>query len=154
MNTHRLEQLRSELLDNGIDGCLKLLNQSVEHRYTAVYRLRDATLTNVGLYDKVGEVKPEYLAEVPLETSFCQFVLRDGLFLTGDSSLDTRLEGHPYKGVMMAYHGVPVKSAQGDLYGTLCHFDLVQRPLSDEEFELLQEASILLAPFVAREQTG
>jgi len=150
MTSERLQLLRSTLLDAGIDGCLKLLNQPVEHRYTAVYRLRDATLTNVGLHDKQGEVKPEYLAQVPLENSFCQFVLRDGVFMTDDSSLEQRLEGHPYKGVMMAYHGVPVRDQQGALYGTLCHFDLVQRKLSDQDFELLQQAATLLAPFLAQ----
>ncbi len=153
MTTDRMEELRSALLENGIDGCLEFLNRPVEHRYTAVYRLRDATLTNVGLFDKAGEVKPEYLETVQLETSFCQFVLRDGVFRTNDSSLDMRLDGHPYQGVMMAYHGVPVKNAQGDLYGTLCHFDLVQRPMPDAEFEFLQQAATLLAPFLARENT-
>lgn len=151
MTTDRLEQLRSALLETGIDGCLKCLNQPIEHRYTAVYRLHDDTLTNVGLYDKAGEVKPEYLASVPLETSFCQFVLRDGVFATNDSGLDERLDGHPYKGVMMAYHGVPVRDQQGALYGTLCHFDLVQRKLSDADFELLQQAATLIAPFLARQ---
>lgn len=149
MSNDRLEQLRSALRESGIEGALALLNQPIEHRYTALYRLRDSTLTNVGLFDKAGEVKPEYLATVPLEISFCQFVLRDGRFLTADSSQDGRLDGHPYKGVMMAYHGVPVQDGQGGLYGTLCHFDLVQRKLSDEDFELLQQAAMELAPFLA-----
>jgi GAF domain-containing protein len=151
MANDRLNQLRSALNGAGIEGGLRFLNQPIEHRYTALYRLRDSTLKNVGLYDKAGEVKPEYLAEVPLEVSFCQFVLRDGRFLTTDSSLDDRLHGHPYQGVMMAYHGVPVRDEQGHLYGTLCHFDLVQRELSDEHFELLQQAASMLVPFLAPE---
>jgi GAF domain-containing protein len=154
MANDRLEQLRSALNEAGIEGGLRFLNQPVEHRYTALYRLHDSTLRNVGLYDKVGEVKPEYLAEVPLEVSFCQFVLRDGRFLTNDSSLDDRLHGHPYQGVMMAYHGVPVRDQQGGLYGTLCHFDLVQRTLSDEDFEMLQQAATLLLPFLVQEGPG
>lgn len=150
MNNDRLDNLRAALLDAGIDGGLKFLNQPIEHRYTALYRLRDSTLTNIGLFDKAGEVTPEYLAEVPLEVSFCQFVLRDGPFLTADSSLDDRLNGHPYKGVMMAYHGVPVQDEHGKLYGTLCHFDAVRRELPDKEFELLQQAAALFGPFLKR----
>jgi hypothetical protein len=43
------------------------------------------------LYDKAGEVRPDFLAEVPFETSFCQFVIRDGYFTTSDSAVDLRL---------------------------------------------------------------
>lgn len=150
MNSPRFEQLRAALAQAGIDGGLEYLNGTTEHRYTAVYRLRDALLTNVGLYDKAGEIRPEYLAEVPFESSFCQFVLRDGEFRTADSSTDDRLNGHPYKGVMMAYSGVPLRDDQGAFFGTLCHFDLVQRPLSTENFELLQQAAVLMSPFLSK----
>jgi GAF domain-containing protein len=148
MITPRFEQLRLALAQDGLDGGLKFLNATTEHRYTAVYRLRHSLLKNVGLYDKAGEIRPEFLAEVPLESSFCQFVLRDGQFLTSDSSTDDRLDGHPYKGVMMAYTGVPLRDDQGEFFGTLCHFDLVQRPLSPENFELLQQGAKLISPLL------
>ena len=47
----------------------------------------------MALYDKMGEITPEFLAEVPCEKSFCQFVIRDGLFRTADSAMDSRLDG-------------------------------------------------------------
>lgn len=148
MQTDPLAQLRAALTEAGIDGGLKFLNQRIDHRYTAVYRLQDARLTNLGLYDKVGEMKPEYLAEVPLDVSFCQFVLRDGNFLTSNSGADGRLDGHPYQGVMVAYHGVPVSDGQGRLVGTLCHFDLVERELSQDNYLLLQQAAGVLKDFM------
>jgi GAF domain-containing protein len=151
VNTDTLEQLRSALREAGIDGGLKFLNQRIDHRYTAVYRLQDARLTNLGLYDKAGEMKPEYLAEVPLDVSFCQFVLRDGSFATGNSAEDGRLDGHPYQGVMMAYHGVPVSDARGRLVGTLCHFDLVERGLSDDDFLLMQQAAGAMREFIGKD---
>ena len=149
MNTQKLDQLRAILRESGIDEGLKFLNELTDHRYTAVYRLHDSVLKNRALYDKAGEVKPEYLAEVPLDVSFCQFVLRDGKFLTSDSARDERLDGHPYKGVMMAYHGVPVSDQRGQLVGTLCHFDLVERNLSDDNYQLLQQAGVVLRDFLA-----
>ncbi|WP_137920905.1 guanylate cyclase [Hydrogenophaga sp. 2FB] len=145
-----LEQLHAALEEDGLDGALKLLNQSTEHRYTAVYLLRDSLLKNVALYDKAGEVKPEYLAEVPLGVSFCQFVLREGQFLTSNSGTDDRLNGHPYQGVMVSYSGVPVTDTQGKLCGTLCHFDVVQRTLSDQNYELLQQAAKVFSNFLAQ----
>ncbi len=146
--TDPLDQLRAALSEAGIAGGLKFLNERIEHRYTAVYRLHDARLKNIGLYDKAGEVRPEYLAEVPLDVSFCQFVLRDGSFLTRNSGQDGRLDGHPYQGVMVAYHGVPVSDERGQLVGTLCHFDLVERNLSDENYLLLQQAAGVLREFL------
>ena len=146
----QLEKFQSELKRNGLASALGLLNQPVNHRYTGVYQLRDGNLCNVELYDKEGEVKPEFLMEVPLHDSFCQFVLRDGVFRTSDTGKDDRLDGHKYQGVLLSYHGVPVLDNQGELFGTLCHFDALQRDLSDEDFELLQHAARLIAPYVAR----
>lgn len=133
----------------GIAAVLVELNRRVSHRYTAVYRLEDGQmLRNVELIDKEDELRPEFLAKVPLETSFCQFVLRQGRFLTDDSSLDDRLNGHPYKGVMMAYHGVPVVDGGGSLIGTLCHFDVQRRPLTDEEFAHIEAVAKVIHPYL------
>lgn len=151
MTQDRLKQLQFALQQTGIDAALKVLNDGIAHRYTALYRLHESTLKNVGLYDKAGEVRAEYLLEVPLETSFCQFVLRDGVFVTDDSSQDRRLDGHVYQGKMMAYHGVPVHDRHGVLFGTLCHFDVVQRELAEENFALLRQAALAFAAFLEQE---
>ncbi|QNK68079.1 hypothetical protein [Variovorax sp. PAMC26660] len=132
----------------GVAAALAQLNRGVPHRYTAVYRLEGEMLKNIALFDKAGEDRPEFLAEVPLGTSFCQFVLRDGSFLTSDSAKDDRLNGHPYKGVMVAYHGVPVLNETGTLFGSLCHFDVQAQPLSDVEFERLKFVAGVIRPYL------
>ncbi|MDL9997443.1 GAF domain-containing protein [Variovorax sp. J22P240] len=132
----------------GPEAALAFLNAAVPHRYSAVYRLHGSTLQNVYLHDKQGELRPEFLAIVPFETSFCQFVLRDGAFLTDDSGADSRLDGHPYQGVMVSYHGVPLVGATGELIGTLCHFDVQSHSLPDGEYALLQSAALVLPPFL------
>lgn len=128
----------------GVEAALAVLNTRVAHRYTAIYQLDGNVLRNLFLYDKAGETLPQHLAAVDMGMSFCQFVLRDGAFLTDNSAFDSRLDGHPYKGVMVAYHGVPMTSAEGDLVGTLCHFDVEPRGLTSGEFECLQTAAQLL----------
>lgn len=132
----------------GVAEALQVLNMRVAHRYTAIYQIDGNVLRNLFLHDKAGEMRPQYLAEVDMGMSFCQFVLRDGAFLTDDSAQDDRLDGHPYKGVMMAYHGVPMTGAEGKLLGTLCHFDVEARGLASEEFECLQRAAQLLPAHV------
>jgi hypothetical protein len=121
----------------GVEAALAFLNAKVAHRYTAAYRVDGGMLRNVALHDKEGEVRPEFLAVVPFESSFCQFVLRDGSFRTDNSGTDARLDGHPYQGVMVCYHGVPLVDDAGELLGTLCHFDVVEHGLPEADFELL-----------------
>jgi len=146
--TRDIEAFKATLASEGADAALAFLNDGVPHRYTALYRPDGRTLKNVLLRDKADEIKPAYLAEVPFETSFCQFVIRDGHFQTSDSGNDRRLDGHPYQGVMVSYHGVPIL-AGGEIWGTLCHFDVVNRFLSDEEFDLLRGAGAVTPGFVA-----
>ena len=144
----RLKRLLDALTSNGLHGGLQHLNHPVDHRYTGVYRLKDSVFRNIALYDKEGEMLPEFLAEVPLEDSFCQFVIRDGLFKTEHSGNDHRLDGHKYQGVLLTYHGVPVLDNRGELYGTLCHFDALHTTIPDEEFEFLQSAARLIPRFL------
>jgi hypothetical protein len=129
---------------------LSYLNARVPHRYTAVYNLTQGILRNTHLYDKHGEVTPAFLQEVPLQESFCQFVVKDGLFCTSDSSRDERLDGHKYQGVMGSYHGLPLLDNFGELYGTLCHFDTASLALPDEEFEFFQRAARILPKYLKK----
>ena len=133
----------------GLGAALAELNRRVAHRYTALYRLDGEYLQNIELYDKASEQRPDFLAKVPLSHSFCQYVLRDGSFLTSDSGADDRLDGHPYKGVMVSYHGVPVVNEEGGLVGSLCHFDIEAQPLADDEFRRLQAVGRRIARYVA-----
>jgi GAF domain-containing protein len=143
-----MQDFASRCQDYGIAAGLAALNARVPHRYTALYQLDEGTLRNIELFDKLGEMRPGYLAEVPIDDSFCQFVLRDGEFRTFDSGQDDRLNGHPYKGAMAAYHGVPVLAGSGELFGSLCHFDIEVRALSDEEFSILEAAAKIISPYL------
>ena len=145
-----IESFRAEVELGGLSRGLQMLNQTTEHRYTGIYRLEAGVLKNIDLFDKEGEVKPEFLLEVPLEDSFCQFVLRDGLFRTSDTGKEPKLDGHKYQGVLLSYTGVPILGIDGQLYGTLCHFDAATRNVSDEGFELLREAALVVSEYLPR----
>jgi hypothetical protein len=129
---------------------LGFLNARVPHRYSAVYQLSAGVLRNLYLFDKLGEVTPQFLEAVPLQESFCQFVLRDGAFATADTAADRRLDGHKYQGVMGSYHGLPVLDNFGQLSATLCHFDSDLLPLADLEFLILRQAAKLLPRYLGR----
>jgi len=148
---HDMTALREAARTGGVRSSLAILNARVLHRYTAIYQLREDTLYCAYLYDKTQAVNADFLQAVPLGDSFCQFVFRDGLFLVDDSASDKRLDGHPYQGVVMAYHALPLLDNRGELYGTLCHLDLERRELPAGELEYLQKAARLIAGCVVSE---
>lgn len=143
-------QLAESLDNGGLEAGLRFLNQRVDHRFTAIYRLQDMVLHNVELVDKVvdDDFDRSGLQSVPLGDSFCQFVLRDGFFRTSRTTGMEALNGHPYQGVMESYVGLPLMSSPDTMFGTLCHFDFGERPLSDEEFTFLQRVARLLPRYL------
>lgn len=145
-----IELFANTLKTRGAPAALGYLNSGVPHRFSAVYRLFDDGFQNVLLADKQGETTPDFLNVIPFEVSFCQFVLGDGFFCTDDSATDRRLDGHPYQGVMASYCGVPIVGDAGELIGTVCHFDLAQHSLIEEEFGLLEGAGQALPGYVRK----
>ncbi|RYF36045.1 MAG: GAF domain-containing protein [Comamonadaceae bacterium] len=144
-----LADVERALAAQGLRGALGVLNRRVPHRFTAVYRLAGASLVNVATVDKHLHLDALDLKVVPLKDSFCQFVLRDGLFLTHDSGTDSRLAGHPYSGAVACYVGVPIRNREGALAGTLCHFDIEDHDVHDDEYLLLDHAARLLPVFLS-----
>ena len=145
-----LAALRDRLDRQGLAAGMEFLNQRVPHRFTGVYRLNARILSSVALFDKLGDALPHPLKKLPLDDSFCQFVLTDGSFVTGDSGRDPRLKGHRYQGVLNSYVGLPLTGPGDDLQGTLCHFDFAQRTLPEAELGFLRQAALLLARYLPR----
>ena len=136
----QLAQFRSAFEVGGLYGALRFLNSRTSYRYTAIYRLEGQMMRNIHLYDRRGE-NPTNLSEVPLGDSFCQFVLADNGFNTGNSGADERLVGHAYRGIMNSYFGLPLSRKPGTIYGTLCHFDFEPMAISEDEIPLLEAVS-------------
>jgi hypothetical protein len=136
-----VQWFRTFLETQGPPMALSWLNSGVPHRFSAVYRLHDRRFEVLYLYDKQAEVVPAFLSVVPFELSFCQFAFRDGSFTTDDSFADRRLNGLPYQGIVISYHGASIVDSAGEVIGTLCHFDTIRQLLPDTEFALLQGAA-------------
>ncbi len=143
-----LSEVEKALAAQGLLGALTVLNRRVPHRFTAVYRLVGSALHNVATADKHKHLDPLDLAVVPLKDSFCQFVLRDSVFLSDRTGADVRLQGHPYSGIVNCYVGVGVRDRAGRLAGTLCHFDVESHDVDDDEYLLLDRAARLMPAFL------
>ncbi|MBC7602714.1 MAG: GAF domain-containing protein [Ramlibacter sp.] len=145
-----IHTIRDALRSGGLPAALQVLNDRVPHRFTAVYQLDGDFMRNVAIVDKSGEVVRDDLLSVPFTSSFCQFVLRDGFFkLMGDHD-DARLEGHPYKGILQSYVGVPLSRDGTDLIGTFCHFDFPPLRVPDDEFVFMQQVAREMPPYISR----
>ena len=142
--THQLHHLEEILKLQGLNAALKFLNERVAHRFTAIYRLDKDDLQMVELIDKHNEPATAPKPRVPFSQSFCEVAVRDGLLATSNSALDHRLDARPNQGVLASYTGLPLMQPAGQLYGTLCHYDYDQQPISDDEFAFLQQAAGLL----------
>lgn len=138
----------SQSLRQGVLSGLAYLNARVPHRFTTINRFQSDWIHCLYLFDKRGAVTPEHVRPVAMGSSFCQFVARDGFFMSCDTAEDSRLDGHPNQGVYRAYVGVPVLDNSGQLWGTLCHLDLRESSIGDEEFDFLQRASRELSKYL------
>ncbi|MDO9404802.1 MAG: hypothetical protein Q7T87_12290 [Polaromonas sp.] len=148
MNNTSLRSFESVLEREGLVKGLQFLNKRVLHRFTALYRMEGDVMRSVCSLDKEGGTGPADLDVVPVIDSFCQFVIREGGFVTASSARDQRLYGKKYVGVVASYVGLPLNDRNGELWGTFCHLDLVARPINEMEFEFLQRATSLLTPYL------
>lgn len=143
-----LSDPRRTLESEGLRAGLEFLNRRVPHRYTVLYKLDGKAFHGLVVIDKLREPAPVLFNEVPFEDSFCQYTIGEGEFRTAASLNDARLDGHIHRGNVQSYTGLPLTDSKGDLFGTFCHLDLVPQALSDDEFEFLQRAVILLGGFL------
>lgn len=136
------------LREAGLRRALAYLLELTDYRYIAIFRFRDELITAIAFYDR-EDPAAEAADIVPVSATYCCFV-RDskGAFTTADSLLDARVAGHVKRETVKAYHGIPILTPEGEILGTLCHFDDVPRDPEQIDLELiLQVASAL-------EQTG
>lgn len=142
-----LSNFQQVLQRHGLRAGLVFLNERVPHRYTSVYQLSQQRLRRLGFVDKLGGQGLE-LADLPFKDSFCEIAVREGHFMTTDSSSDSRLVGHPYPSAISSYVGLPLVSPSDGLFGTFCHYDERGHPVNDTEFVFLQQSVRILAVFV------
>lgn len=141
-----------EILETeGVRAALRFLNSRAPHRFTGVYRPEPPVLRSVLLFDREN---PGLLAgtDAPLRETYCSVVAGTGApFATADSDEDERVSGHPAGDTVRAYSGVPLRDASGATLGTLCHFDVVPRPIPEDELALMQELAPKILEALRRE---
>ena len=128
----------------GLRAALACLLGLTDYRFIAIFRLKSGK-ANAAVY--VDRDNPEVLGvdEVPASATYCCYV-RDarGVFSTADAMSDPRLTGHAAREVVKSYCGVPVMTAEGEIRGTLYHYDLVPRDPDQVDLMLILQVASLL----------
>lgn len=140
------DRLRYLLQSLQINEALRELNATASYRFTAVYRFTASGAPNLAIFDRESDA-PESLLVVPEGASYCSIV-RDSrnAFLITRSLEDGRIVKHPAREDVQSYCGVPLIGEDGEVFGSLCHFDFEPRDGSDGVTELMSEVSRYLSP--------
>jgi GAF domain-containing protein len=130
---------------SGLRGALAYLLSLTNYRFIAIFRFEDGNANAAVFYDRAN---PHVLSaeEVPATATYCCFA-RDsrGVFMTANSLEDPRLTEHVAREVVRAYCGVPIITPEGQILGTLCHYDLVPRDPEQIDLPLMLQVSSRLA---------
>ena len=130
---------------DGLRDALAELLSLTDYRFIAIFSFQ-GDRANAAVFDDREQPNVTTTVEVPAKATYCSFV-RDarGVFSTADAMHDTRIADHPKREVVQSYCGVPVITAEGDILGTLCHYDLVPRDPTQLDLELMLRVASLLA---------
>jgi GAF domain-containing protein len=156
-NSDALSQLKRILAIDGVRAAVAYLNSLTTHRFTSLYQFEGETLRNLIFYDRENP-EIEKCSDIPVLASYCVFVRESGvMFATDDALQDERVLSHPKRETVQSYCGVPLLDRDGEMFGTICHFDFKPGRVADADVELLECMAPLLqsnfektAPAVAR----
>jgi GAF domain-containing protein len=139
-----LQQFSSILDAQGAREALAFLVGRSSYRFIAVFRFQDGRSTAALFVDR-DNPDVRSTAEVPETATYCCHV-RDGkaVFYTADAMADPRLTTHVAREAIRAYYGIPILTPEGEMVGTLCHYDVEPRDPAHLSIELLLQVANLL----------
>lgn len=131
-----LSKLERVLTDQGVVPALRILNGRAPHRFTGIYEFSPQILRNVHLIDAY-EPETDRGSDVPINEAYC-VLLADRQRISFGEPANAPVA---IPGPVVSYCGVLLVRANGEPFGSLCHFDTkrCQRPAS--ELELLELAA-------------
>ena len=138
---------------HGVRHAIEFLNARTRFRFTGVFRLDPPHLSNLFLFDRENPDMNCSGEVTPLEDTYCALACENGSFETGDSMADARLAHHSARSTVISYAGVPIRLSDGQVWGTLCHYDVRPRLLPQGERLVLESMGPLLVESMQRDDT-
>ena len=141
----RFQRFSEILASAGLRSALADLVTSTDYRFIAIFRFEGDRANAAVFFDREH---PDVLSvdEVPAEATYCCFARESrGPFVTDDALSDPRLKAHVARTQVRAYCGVPIITPEGEILGTLCHYDLIPRDSATVDLALMCEIASALA---------
>lgn len=143
-NKEALTALRTILRYDGARAALIFLNALTAFRFSALYRFEGETLQNLCFYDR-EHPDIQTSPDIPVLASYCVFVRSlKQKFSTVDSLGDERTRNHVKRRQVQAYCGVPLLDSDGNMFGSICHFNLGPMSIPEEDVALLEAMGRLI----------
>lgn len=144
--TQLVDEVERTLREAGLRGLVRLLNAQTLHRFTGVYRFDRELLHNLAFFDrKVPEVSHD--TDTPMNEAYSASIDPGPGFLQFEDARHdpqvTTLPGSP----VVAYCGALIRTSSGDVFGSLCHFDVLPCRAPAGTAELLLAVAPLLYPY-------
>jgi GAF domain-containing protein len=115
-----------------------------DYRFIAIFRFDGGRANAAVFYDR-DNPEVRRVDEVPSGATYCVFARETrSPFITDDAMADERLAGHAAREQVRAYCGVPILTPEGELLGTLCHYDVVPRDAAQIDLALMCEIASAL----------
>lgn len=134
------------LQQHGVHEALKYLNSRTPHRYTGLFRFDGDTLRNEVLFDRY-DISVRQGEDVPMAVTYCALVERTGAAVE-ILNAETDPRAQAVETPVLSYCGVLIRNAQGQPYGSLCHYDMQRCQQRATDLPLLEIAAELLYQYL------
>jgi GAF domain-containing protein len=139
------EKFKGILKADGLWAAMRWLNDRVPYRFTAIFAFQGDMLHNLCLVDK-DNANITGCPDQAITDSYCIYIHRSGeRFSIEDALSDGRVEGHPKRHSYHCYYGIPLVGLDGNLLGTVCHFNSAPIRVTEDVVAALDD----LAPCIA-----
>lgn len=140
-----------EIVRLAVLGQLDILETPRDHGIERVVRLiKNVFAIEIGIVSLIDAHRQWYMAcsglsveEMPREDTFCQHVIAaEKPVVVHDATMDPRFSQHPAvtgEEHIRFYAGVPLKTRDGHMIGTVCAIDRAPRGFADRELDILTE---------------
>jgi GAF domain-containing protein len=136
---------KKTLQTDGLRAAMQWLNDRVPYRFTAIFAFDGDMLRNICLIDKENQ-DTATCSDQPITESYCMYIHRSHeTFSVEETLLDGRVTLHPKRQSVQCYYGSPLFDSKGRILGTVCHFDNMPIPVTEDVATVLDE----LAPLIA-----
>jgi len=138
-------KFKTVLKADGLLAAMRWFNDRVPYRFTAIFAFDGDLLRNICLIDKENQDVTR-CTDQPITQSYCMYIHNSGeRFSVEEASLDERVAVHPKRQSIQCYYGIPLYGEEGQLLGTVCHFDSMPlRVTEDVATELDDLAGLII----------